>query len=63
MSFVIAVILMAFEKVINIIFFPVLKGMISKDRDDIELLNKRAKKAATNIYKFIYYTCITYFGY
>jgi hypothetical protein len=37
--------------------------MIAKDREDLELKKKRANKAVMNIYKFIYYTGITIFGY
>ncbi len=45
------------------IFFPILEQMMVKDREDIELKNKRAKKAVMNIYKFLYYTSIAIFGY
>ena len=37
--------------------------MIAKDREDLELKKKRANKAVMNIYKLIYYTGITIFGY
>jgi len=37
--------------------------MIAKDREDLELKKKRASKAVMNIYKFIYYSGITIFGY
>jgi len=61
-SFVIAFIFIGVDRFIAYLFYPYFER-IAQDQDDSVKRKNRANKAVKNVYKFLYYTSITIFGY
>ena len=61
-SFVIAFIFIAIDKFITYMLFPFFEKIANDQEDEVKRKN-RANKAVKNVYKFLYYTSITVFGY